>query len=377
MHTAPSSKNRRRFRVAILGAGEISGPHITALRQLPTLVDVVAVCDLDQAKARAFQEQNGIPAAYESLDTMLAEARPDVVHVLLPPVVHARAAETCLLAGSNVLVEKPFCVSLDECRRVQEVAGRQSLRIGVNHNLTFMPSFLELLEAIRSFRLGAIEYVQVMYTIPMPALEFGPPPAWMFSGTENLLFELGPHPLSLPVRLLGRVTGASTAVSGEMQFKNGVRFFRTWQSSLVHARGASQCTLAVGSGYFSSAVHVVGEDAQAFVDLRRNTFQLIEKTRYARVDDMINGWKNASALTRRSWRNFKAYALGAAGLGPPHLQQIISVNSSVAAFYRALAAGRNPRIDGAEGAAVVEACEMVRDSAFAFLAQKEDQVAVN
>ena len=360
--------------MALVGAGEISSTHITALKALADCVDVVAVCDLDLAKARAFQQQNGIPAVFASLGAMLEETRPNVVHVLLPPPVHASASETCLSAGSHVFVEKPFCLSLEECHYVQALAKREGLQIGVNHNLTFMPSFLALLDAIRFCRLGALEQVQVIYTIPMPSLGSGPHTQWMFSATERLLFELGPHPLSIPCRLLGRVTRASTAVSGEMKLSNGTRFFSNWQTSLVCERGNAQCTLAVGSGYFAAAVHVIGQDAEALVDLRRNTFQLIEKTRYLRVDDMVNGWTNAYGLVRRNLSNFKAYAMGAAGLCPPYLQQNLSVNASIAAFYRALAAGRTPRIDGAEGTAVVEACEMVADSAFAFLTNQEGRV---
>ena len=155
---------------------------------------------------------------------------------------------------------------------------------------------------------------------------------------------------------------------------NGVRFFKHWQTSLVCERGGAQCTLSVGGGYQSVAVHVVGEDAQAFVDLRRNTIQIIEKTPYLRLDDMVNGFRNSFALARRNLRNLKSYSLGAMGFGPRYEQQAFSFRASIAAFYRALAAGRVPRIDGAEGTAVVEACHMTIDSALDFAEQTEGRV---
>lgn len=305
---------------------------------------------------------------------MLQEAKPDVVHVLLPPGLHAEAAEKCLSAGAHLFMEKPFCVTVEECRRVQTQAQSNGLRIGVNHNVVFMPAFLDLLDAIRACRFGAIEQVQIMFTVPMPGIETAAHNLWMFTAPDRLMLELGPHPISIGIRLLGRAIKASTAVSGELTLSNGARFFKHWQVSLVCERGNAQCTVSVGGGYQSMAVHVLGEDAQAFVDLRRNTIQIIEKTPYLRMDDMVNGFRNSLALARSSLRNLTSYSRGALGLGPRHDQQAFSFEASIAAFYRALAAGRTPRIDGAEGTAVVEACRMTIDSALAGAERMEEHI---
>ncbi len=305
---------------------------------------------------------------------MLQAARPDAVHVLLPPDLHASAAEKCLLAGAHVFVEKPFGMTVEECRRVQAVAQHEGLQIGVNHNVVFMPAFLDLIDAIRACRFGGIEQVQVMFTAPMPGIDTGVHSHWMFGATDRLMLELGPHPISVCTRLLGRATKASTAVSGELTLSNGVRFFKHWHISLVCERGGAQCSFSVGGRYQSIAVHVLGEDAQAFVDLRRNTLQIIEKTPYLRLDDMVNGFRNSLALARRNLRNLKSYSLGSVGFAPRYEQQTFSFQASIAAFYRALAAGKAPRIDGREGTAVVEACQMTIDSALAFAERTEERV---
>ncbi len=335
---------------------------------------MVAVCDLDLGRAQTLQKRFGVPAAFEQLGSMLQEVQPDVVHVLLPPELHAGAAETCLSAGSHVFVEKPFCLTVDDCRRVQAVADRNGLHIGVNHNVVYMPAYLELIDAIRTRRFGAIEHVQVMFTLPMPMLEKGPHSAWMFGGTDRLMLELGPHPTSMCTRLLGRPLSASAVASGELMLTNGVRFFRTWQTSFVCERGTAQTTMSVGAGYFTIYAHVLGEDAQALVDIRRNTVQIIDKTPYLRLDDMVNAGRNSLRLARRSLSNFKTYSLGAVTFGPRYDQQTFSFSSSVPAFYRALAAGRPPRIDGVEGTAVVEACQMALHSALSSTEKKEERV---
>jgi predicted dehydrogenase len=368
MNSIPDSQS---IRVALLGAGVIASPHIEALRTLGGAVEVVGVCDLDENKARSFQQEHGVGKAFSDLDAMLREVSPQVVHVLLPPGAHAAAAERCLSAGAHVFVEKPFCVSSAECLRVEAAARRAGRSIGVNHNLTYMPAVLKIIDSIRACKLGAVEQVRVMYNLAAPGIAKGPHQHWMFAETGNLILELGPHPISVICRLLGRVTGASTAVSGELRLTNGTRFFRTWQSSLVCERGAAQMVLAIGGGFDSSSVHVIGEDGEVFADLRRNIVRFSEKDKFLRTANLVDAWKSGSGVVRQGIGNFVAYSLGAVKLRPAYQMQNFSVNASVQAFYRALRSGRSPVIGGEQGTAVVEACEMVIDSALAFAGVEE------
>jgi len=208
-----------------------------------------------------------------------------------------------------------------------------------------------------------------MYNLPVPGIATGPHSHWMFGGMGNLMLEVGPHPISVICRLLGRAVSASTAVSGELTLTNGTQFFRTWQSSLVCERGAAQFVLSLGGGYQNTTVHVIGEDGEAFADLRRNTIRLSENNRYLRTGDLVDGWTNAFHLARQSCGNFLSYGLGTVGLRPSYQMQNFSVKNSLADFYQALRSGRPPVIGVAEGTAVVEACELVINSARVFASQ--------
>jgi predicted dehydrogenase len=329
------------------------------------------VCDLDVAKAQTFQAEYGVAKIYTDLDTMLGEVAPDVVHVLLPPAAHANAAERCLDAGAHIFVEKPFTISNAECRRVELAAARASRVVGVNHNLTFMPGFLKLLDIVRTCRLGRVEHVRVMYNLPAPGIASGPHSHWMFRETGNVVLELGPHPLSAICRLVGGVRTASTAVSGELTLTNGVRFFRTWQSSLVCERGNAQFVLSMSGAYTNTAVHVIGEDGEAYVDFRRNTVRFSEKSPFLRSDDLKDAWSNGTGVIRQAFSNFLSYGLGTVKLRPAYRLQNFSVNASVAAFYQALDGGVAPTIGAAEGRRVVEACEKVIESAVEFGVERE------
>ena len=71
------------MRVAIVGAGYIARVHARIARELGG--DVVAVCGQTLASAETF----GIGMAYDNLGRLLAEQRPDVVHICTPNNLHA------------------------------------------------------------------------------------------------------------------------------------------------------------------------------------------------------------------------------------------------------------------------------------------------
>ncbi len=355
MPSTPTARNAP-LRVGFLGTGVIAVPHAIALRAIPG-VQLAAVCDLDRAKATAFQTQWQVPQVFDSLDAMLAAV--DVVHVLLPPSVHAEQAITCLRAQRHVFVEKPLALSARECERIGTAAEEAGCMVGVNHNLTYMPGMLKLIEAIKDYRLGAVEHVTAVYNMPMPALAAGQHGHWMFGETERLILELCPHPMSVICRLLGGVQEAATTVSGRTQLRNGKTFFDTWQSSLVCDRGTAQLFLGVGRDYLNTWVHVVGQDGEAFVDLRRNTVRISEKTKYLRSDNLVDGWRNGTGLIKTGLTNFVRYAQGALGLAPAFELQNESMKASIGAFYGALLGNRPVPVGLEEGSAVVRGCEAI------------------
>jgi predicted dehydrogenase len=103
------------IRAAIVGTGGIATiGHLPALRAQAHRVELVAAVDTDESRVKEFCAEHGVPAAYTSLDRMLAEQRPDLVHVCTPPYTHAEQVAACLTAGSWVWCEKPPCLSLAE-----------------------------------------------------------------------------------------------------------------------------------------------------------------------------------------------------------------------------------------------------------------------
>ena len=94
--------------------GGITDPATAALVTDPASAVLVAAADVDGGRLAAFAREHAVPATFGSLDELLRQARPDLVHICTPPHAHHRQALACLRAGVSVLVEKPPVLSLRE-----------------------------------------------------------------------------------------------------------------------------------------------------------------------------------------------------------------------------------------------------------------------
>jgi predicted dehydrogenase len=97
-------------RAAVVGCGDISAVHLAALHDLEG-VELVAVCDVDEARASAAALAHGAPA-FGDYRQMLDAVRPDVVHVCTPHDQHVPVAVECIGRSVHVVLEKPVAHTL-------------------------------------------------------------------------------------------------------------------------------------------------------------------------------------------------------------------------------------------------------------------------
>ena len=347
------------IRAAILGAGYISDFHIRALRTLP-YVKLVAVCDTSRSRAESIQKRWGIPACFNDPEAMLRTGEIDVVHALVPPPLHVAVASSCLEAGCHVFLEKPAATSIAECEALLGVAQRKKKIVGLNHNALYHPAFRRLVHEIKNWRLGEVQHVNAVVNVPLRQLQGSNHSFWMLQQPGNIILEQAPHPLSQIQYLVGNAQRVGALCSGEMTLKTGARFFDTWQIALQCERGTAQCYLSFNKGFFEAQLQVIGEDGSAVVDLRRNTVRFSDKTRLLEpVDALRNAVANAGSLSRQGLGNFFDYAFGFLGLRSPRDPFFMSMQASIAAFYRALRRSEAPPVRLEDGCEIVATCEEI------------------
>ncbi|MEK7833822.1 MAG: Gfo/Idh/MocA family oxidoreductase, partial [Acidobacteriota bacterium] len=93
----------------------------------------LALCDRDELRLSTLAKETGIANVFSDLEILLTQFKPDIVHVLTPPLTHKAVALQCLAKGAHVLVEKPLCVSSQEAQEIQNFADSQGRKVCVSH----------------------------------------------------------------------------------------------------------------------------------------------------------------------------------------------------------------------------------------------------
>lgn len=116
------------IRVAILGAG-IGREHLAGYRALPERFRVVAICDLDTARAAEIASGDDAIRLETDAGAVLAQEDVDLIDICLPPHLHAGMSIAALQVGKHVICEKPLACSLDEVAAMEaaETASGRSL----------------------------------------------------------------------------------------------------------------------------------------------------------------------------------------------------------------------------------------------------------
>lgn len=150
------------LKVAIIGAGAISGAHISAYMSFPERCQIVAVVDIYVEKAQKRINEYGLEGAQAVTDyTELLAQNIDLVSVCTPPYTHAPIACDFMQAGAHVLVEKPMASSLEEADLMLRASQASGKLLSVVAQNRFTTPMMKLKGVLDSKRMGPIVHVQV------------------------------------------------------------------------------------------------------------------------------------------------------------------------------------------------------------------------
>ena len=190
------------IRSAIIGTGYIASFHARAIRGVKG-VELVSVCDANLSSAQGFAADWGVPAAFDSLESMLRDQPVDAVHVLVPPDQHYAVASAALRSGVHVFLEKPMCISTDQADDLLKMVFDGGPKLGVNHNFLFSGAYQRLRKIVHSGTIGPLDHVAFNHFFELPQIRFGPFDSWMLRAPRNAILEIGPHLISALLDLVG------------------------------------------------------------------------------------------------------------------------------------------------------------------------------
>jgi predicted dehydrogenase len=151
----------RRLKGVGIGAGYFAPFHYEAWTRIPE-VDIVALCDRTEEKARPVMAAHGIPRSYADWRQMLDAERPDFVDIITPPDTHEEMCTYAAGRGVHVICQKPLAPTLDAGRRIVAAAERAGIRFMVHENFRWQPWYRTIKAIQAAGTIGAFTHLHFL-----------------------------------------------------------------------------------------------------------------------------------------------------------------------------------------------------------------------
>ncbi len=175
--------------IAVAGCG-YWGKNL--VRNFAELGALHTICDIDSARLASLQSLYPEVKTETDFSRLLKNETIQGVVIATLPVMHYQMAKQALLAGKDVLVEKPLALSVVEGRELVALADSKGKILMVGHILEYHPAVQKLKELVSQGELGRIQYIY------SNRLNLG-----KFRTEENILWSFAPHDITAILLLLG------------------------------------------------------------------------------------------------------------------------------------------------------------------------------
>ncbi|MCX6912354.1 MAG: Gfo/Idh/MocA family oxidoreductase [Verrucomicrobia bacterium] len=159
----------KKLNIGLIGCGFMGRTHSNASRKVNNFFDLEyqpvlkAVCDLDEARVKAFAATWG----YESCETdwrkLIARKDIDLVDITLPNNMHREVAIAAAKAGKMILCEKPLARNGPEGLKMVQAIEKAGVPNMVSYNYRRIPAVTLAKQLIDEGRLGRIFHYRAKF----------------------------------------------------------------------------------------------------------------------------------------------------------------------------------------------------------------------
>lgn len=125
-------------------------------------ITLEAVYSRNADKAAALAKEYGCQKTYTDMDAFLADESINLVYIATPNLLHFPQAKKALLAGKNVLLEKPFTTTYAHAQELASLAREKGLLLVEAAPTSFLPNFAILKNELS--KIGNIKLVMSNYS---------------------------------------------------------------------------------------------------------------------------------------------------------------------------------------------------------------------
>jgi predicted dehydrogenase len=250
------------LRVGVLGAGMIttvSYGFLPGLQAISDRVQVVAIASRTRSLAEKVAAEFNIPAVYDSLSDMLADADLDAVINATPIPAHYATSMQILSAGKHLVTDKPLASTLAEADEICAEAEANELLIVCAPFDMLSREWRESRDLIAAGAVGKVAFARVQSSHAGPAgMAWPVDPTWFYQQGSGPLADIGVYGIDRITGILGPVKRVS-AMSGVV-------------APVRHARGGAFDGLEITASEDDNTILLLdfGESTFATVDATYN-----------------------------------------------------------------------------------------------------------
>lgn len=188
------------LRGALIGCGFFARNHLAAWREVDG-VEMAAVCDLDENRARRFAEAFGIERVYTDAGALLEEEHLDFVDIVTQPASHRPLVEAAARRGVPVICQKPLAPSLEDARAMVAACEEAGVRFMVHENFRWQRPMRALKAA--AAETGPLFFGRISFRSAFDVYAAQP---YLATDERFILYDLGIHLLDLARFFFGEAT---------------------------------------------------------------------------------------------------------------------------------------------------------------------------
>jgi predicted dehydrogenase len=255
----------KRIRAAIVGAGLIARKkHLPAFLKHKSKVDLVALCDLDQAAAGSLANQFGIPRTYADLNEMIEKEQLQLVDICTPPQTHVKLATAAIERGCNVLIEKPMALSVAECDKIVNAAKQHNVKVCVGHSDLFYYPFMQARELIANGAIGDFRGMRIFLSTPTDYMT-SHPDHWAHKLPGGVIGETGPHIVYLTLAFINPIKRVTVEALKVLDYPWSK--YDDYRINLIGEKAISSVTLSYTTDQWAARVDLLGSKGILSLDL--------------------------------------------------------------------------------------------------------------
>jgi predicted dehydrogenase len=140
----------KKFRVLVVGVGDMGGAHTRGYAALPGYEIGGFVVAKNTARAEKLAEELGLAVpVYTDYYQAMKEVQPEVVSINTYTDTHADFSIHAMNAGCHIFMEKPIARTVEEAERVADVVRRTGRKLVIGYILRHHPAWMKFIELAR------------------------------------------------------------------------------------------------------------------------------------------------------------------------------------------------------------------------------------